>query len=651
MPAYQMLLGLVKPATLLGYAAFGGFLLCVASDRWPRSAVPARVIVLGVAGLFGAAVIMVLRGFALHGGISLIWTALGTLVFLSRDNAWRRPKLILAAVAIVTATITMAWWLMNERQAAAWWQFPAFAAIAWAVQAGLLQSERARSRRWTAVLLATFAVAGFCIIANMASFQPGSDAIWALIHHWGAYLGPAQYIRAGLVPFYDVPLQYGLGPTLTIAAGCAVSGCWSALEFLTVTTTIVMGLLLLNMALSTTVPRGSIWSTAVTIAVLVSVFVFPGFLNLGPVPIATPSTSGMRFLPVTLVAFALFHDRPNWAAAALVPAILWAPEVCGMAVAVFGLCETARVGLIKATCRTAAIVVASLLALVMVHRLTFGVWLQPDVMAEYIIHVPGAGSRSMDLFSDYLVLAAALGLAAWTLSKQVPRGTGFRRNLVCASLLFAAASYYLGHDHPNNVNGIMPFIVLVALRALDSATLPHFPTVSRLAVLGIASTMAVTTLSLWQVVPFQHGFSTSIDPVIAAAVTMDPDMVELRSRIVNPDHESVAEIGQLYARNPTETTVWTPLDPYSLWAFVPSARRQLYFKRAAARLHRPGWAIIRNDEIHMLDDLRSAYQVTQQNTYELLPSPDYVRKFQSSADQPTRYTIVHLVPIDDPAGR
>ena len=56
-------------------------------------------------------------------------------------------------------------------------------------------------------------------------------------HHWGAYIGPAQLVFAGVLPLHDIPLQYGFGPTMLLAASCKIN-CWSGMYWLTGITTI-----------------------------------------------------------------------------------------------------------------------------------------------------------------------------------------------------------------------------------------------------------------------------------------------------------------------------------------------------------------------------------------------------------------------------
>ncbi len=621
----------IKPVVLLIYAAVGIFLLCSAAGVKVRWMIPP---VLPVRVVAGCAAVVIWVWFALHGYPFIVATALGLAVFAASDRAWRSRELLFGGAAVIVLAVSLAWWQGAGLQPRAWWHPVAFAAVLWCVEAGLLRAEGPGRSGWTVVLFLLFAVAAFALLANMAQFEPGSTALALLVHHQGAYVGPALDIRAGLVPFYDIPLQYGLGPTLTIAAVCGVTNYWNAMEWLIVVTSLLMGLLILRMALATRSPRGPAWRTTVTLVVFAGVFLWPGFSFLGSLQAGSPSVSGLRFLLVTLVAFLLFFDHTTLAAIALATAVLWSPETAVMSVAVFGLHETARTGFVKAAGKSALIAGGSMAGFVLVHHMVYGVWAEPAVMAEYILHVPGP--LPIDLTGNFLFLAAALGLAAWNVFRPPVDPLAFRRDLVAAGLLFSATSYYLGRSHPNNICNLMPFIVLVLLRTLDGKaplTMPHLP---RLATAGLAAATAAIMLSPWDYPPFKHGFSTDAARLRQAAPHLDTDMIAVRSHIDNSNHLGIADLGH-WNRNANETTLWTPLDPSCLWAFLPHDRRQLYIKRSAARLRMAGWVILGKEQWDWLDDFRVAYRVTDQRSY----------RFESAmSHQPVTYMVAHLVPLD-----
>lgn len=627
-----VLQSVVKPLVLLAYSGFGLFLLWIASGHRIQPFRSSRT--LAIPATF--ATVLTSLWFTLHSPLYLICLVIGTAVFAIRDGALGDRVLTLQGCGVVAAATSLGWWLVAFPPPVRWWQPLAFALIVWSFQAGLLTKDHSPRHRHRPTLFALFAILGVAILANMTSFQPGSDALQLLMYHQSTYINTALQIRAGLVPFFDTPLLYGLGPTLSIAAACGVSNCWSATIFLTVATTLIMGLLILRMALSTSIARGTGWTVTVTLVIFAAVFLFPGFPHLGSFPAATPSVGGLRFLPVTLVAFLLFFQHHRLASTMLVGAILWSPEVAIMALTVFGVHETSRVGFLKAATRSLSICVGSIAGLILIHHIAYGVWIQPDVMAEYILHVPMP--LPVNPFSDFIFLAGAMGLAAWNIYRPPINVSSFRCDLVASSLLFATVSYYLGRSHPNNVLNLMPFIVLVALRTLDAQNTSVSPCLPRLTIIGLSSAIGVLTLSFWLYVPFQHGFSLGSAPVAEAVAMRSNDQADIRSRIANPYHLGIADLRETHRSYPSDTTVWTAMDMGSVWPVLPHNRRQLYIKRAANRLRLPGWLILGGDQRDWLDDFRVAYRVTEEKSYQVST------KTQS---RPETYVVAHLVPLDE----
>jgi hypothetical protein len=300
-----------------------------------------------------------------------------------------------------------------------------------------------------------------------------------------------------------------------------------------------------------------------------------------------------------------------------------------MSLVVFGVSETARLGFAKAASRTLFIAGGSVLGFVVVHHMIYGVWVQPEVVAEYVLHVPGP--LPINPISDFIFLAAALGLAAWNVYRPALDKLAFQRDLVISSLLFAVTSYYLGRSHPNNICNLMPFIVLVGLRSLDGQSPAKLPGLPRLAVIGLSAATATLTLSPWDHLPFQHGFSVDTGQLVEAAARLDTDMISIRSHISNTEHLGIADLGH-WNRNPAETLVWTAMDPSCLWAFLPNQRRQLYIKRSAARLRQSGWVILGDNQKGWLNDFRVAYRVTEETSYKI---------------QSETYIVAHLTPLDE----
>ena len=189
-----------------------------------------------------------------------------------------------------------------------------------------------------------------------------------------------------------------------------------------------------------------------------------------------------------------------------------------MSVAVFGLCETARIGLARAALRSGALLVGSYAGLVLLHHATFGVWMDPLAFAEYVLHVPG--SLPVNPFSDAMLLAAVLGLGGWLMIRVSPDPVTACRDRAATVLLFAAASYWFGRSHPNNVCNLAPFLVLVAFRVLDRPG----SLLADVTGFGLAVSVAALAMSPWHSVPYDPGAGVDIRRVVANFPPLEPDM-------------------------------------------------------------------------------------------------------------------------------
>ena len=292
---------LVKPTVVLVYTLFGVLLLLAATGR--RMRIPIHLPAIKV--LVGCAAGLIWIWFAIHGPVYIFSVSLAIVVFAVQGGAWRSRGLLFGGAAVVILSSSLAWWITDGPRPTGWWQPLAFAAAVWGIQAGFLQSPKRPNRNWLPLAFFLFAAAGFALMANVTQYETGSLSLALLVHHQGAYIGPALHIKAGLVPFYDIPLQYGLGPTLSIAAVCGATNCWSGMAFLMITSTLIMGLLILRMALATGVPRGNVWrATTTTLVVFAGVFLWPGFRLFGKhsAEAPAPSVGGLRFFASYVVS-------------------------------------------------------------------------------------------------------------------------------------------------------------------------------------------------------------------------------------------------------------------------------------------------------------------------------------------------------------
>ena len=80
-----------------------------------------------------------------------------------------------------------------------------------------LNQKNLHSLSWKAIFLLWTLFMSFSL-----KFSANNEILVTMWHHWGAYIAPAESIISGARLFYDVPAQYGLGPTLILVLGCKI---------------------------------------------------------------------------------------------------------------------------------------------------------------------------------------------------------------------------------------------------------------------------------------------------------------------------------------------------------------------------------------------------------------------------------------------
>jgi len=134
----------------------------------------------------------------------------------------------------------------------------------------------------------------------------GFSFIW---HHWGAYVAPVQAMYSGGIPFKDFPVQYGMGPTLLIAA-FGFNDFWHGVYYATAWAN---GLYFLTLSLCLyfilhEMQRGYI--LLALFAMSCAVLIWAGLPSEQLGFMVMPSRGGMRYLPLALlVLYILYHEH------------------------------------------------------------------------------------------------------------------------------------------------------------------------------------------------------------------------------------------------------------------------------------------------------------------------------------------------------
>jgi hypothetical protein len=497
---------------------------------------------------------------------------------------------------------------------------------------------------------------GLAAIATLQLGQLGSPlGFWVAWHHWGAYVAPVQAMTAGGVPFRDFPVQYGMGPTLLIAALSSGDAWWGTyLAVVCVNTLYLIALgASINLALREA-PRGL--ALLATLALVCTVLLWTGYPPDELGWMSTPSTGGMRFLPLALLVLLILRseavNRPVTAPgyAVWLLSLAWSPEAGVYATIVWfpylGL-RTAQargadsVGAIAwVALRGAVVAVAALFVaagvLTLLFRTGFGDWPSVSGFLTYIVNPPGALPPNPK-GPVWLALATlAIGLAA--LVRAGARR--LRAVMVCNLALIAVSSYYLlGRSHDNNVLNLFPFVALMLSAAL-SVELPSILTgFSRMVLAGMIAWTA--TFGFQSVAAsFRNGDALAIGPVrlIDRFRLATPDAWRLLDAYLanqGGQHANSADAGSAlawlaeqgggpplivspamimprYQAGPT----WTGVNNLANFDLLPRDVVADFIRNGAAAYRRPGWLLVdRTRPESWLDLFGSAYAVTEERVF------------------------------------
>lgn len=509
----------------------------------------------------------------------------------------------------------------------------------------------------TAAVLFALAVAAILPTGQLGT-PTGFFTAW---HHWGAYVSPAQAMLGGAVPFRDFPVQYGLGPTLLIAAlsgGDAWVGAWRAVCMVNAFYLPAIGLCVALVLRSA--PRGQRLLALATVACAVLFWsAFPAD-ELGVM--ATPSVGGMRFLPLSLLLLSILaHEETKSSGATTGYAlwllgVAWSPEAAVYATVVWfpylGFraaqareVETAR-DVILAALRGAGVaaiaILVGILALAVAFRAGFGGWPSFRGYITYILTPPGI--LQVRPFGPIWLALATLAVAGVALIGADPRR--LRIGMVSILAFTAVLSYYLlGRSHDNNVLNLFPFMTLVAASALAAQPAPAFVGFVQIVLVGLVAWPATFGWKSWAET-VERGEALTIGPARFlervrfaspdAWALLDAQMVKSR----DAPHASSADIGAALAwiaergeravllnrsyvlPRQTVGADWTAMNNLANFAPLPRETIERYVRANADRTHLPGWLVVDRSltpEWLPLDEwLRlfgTAYDITEERAF------------------------------------
>jgi len=598
---------------------------------------------IGLLLVAGACLLAFLRG----------WELIEASILLALSAAGRGlvPLAGAAAAALLFAPVT--WWLRESGISQA--QFLLFIGLCLglAVLSRRAQFAVQDAGRPTLTMRTELILVGAMLVLGLgAGLLTGAanehESVLRAWHHWGAYISPVSALLAGGVPFRDFPVQYGMGPTLLIAATCPM-GCWTGLYGLTVAANALelaafgWSLLLLTRRLDT--PSRMLALAAQACAMLV----WTGYpLDWGGA-IMTPSVAGMRFLPLVLLLTLIITAEHGPRSPALprrlavsghllwflglawspenafFASLLWWPYLALRRADMGARGRDAWLNLIRGGLTGLAAVVAGYAGLALLFRLIFGDWVRLSDFLLYLRNPPGA--MPVNALGPIWFVAAILLLAARALSSAQP-ASGRRVLYACLLATLAALSYYLSRSHDNNLLNLLPFLLLVLIAAQALFPSQFVTGFVRAALVAVVAFSATISFHPWTIFPGSSGVAgLQVGP---AALTMRfTPSLKLPQPLLAPD--AAGAFDDLHARGIDAILLfddrmllplgepaasWTAVNNLANFIPLPDADIARYIRRSAAVYHRPGWIVLkRKDYGHWLALFQTAYGVTEERRY------------------------------------
>ena len=471
-------------------------------------------------------------------------------------------------------------------------------------------------------------VAAVSLTGFMGSPQ-GFGTVW---HHWSVYVGSSQALLGGAIPFQDYPVQYGMGPTLVIAALCGQE-CWSGTYIVAAATNL---LYLLAMAGSVVLltRRLPIGLALVPLAAMAcAILMWTGYPPDFKGPIATPSVDGLRFFPLaTLLCFIIAAEERGFRLDAAGHAlwllgIVWSPEAAFYATIVWwpylalrrvqDIGATSVTGVTIEVLRGAGVAlaatVAAFAALATLFWVVYHQWPSIEGFTAYVRNPPGI--LPVNPTGPIWLALAAAGVVAVAQLRADARG--IRVGFVSLMGLFAAGSYYLGRSHDNNVLNLLPFVVLALTAALGiglkdvasgfvQVTLASL--VALLATFGFESWNAAAQRgAAWNIGPSR--FTSDIRLVTAeSSALVDQSLADPpKTPAPAPTADAAAALEWLRARGEGSPVwvspsmflpygppgpAWTGMNDVGAFALLPHDEVETFIRNGAQHLHRPGWILV-----------------------------------------------------------
>ena len=523
---------------------------------------------------------------------------------------------------VLCLSVLILWWVpISPAYRLGYEKVALFSGITFILCFFLLMNSAIQENRWINIALGFFLI----LLSIYASFfTAGLEILLPFAwHHWSAYIASAELLLSGAMPFIDFPMQYGLGPSLIIASVCHAN-CWEGMYWIVAIFTLLFFIAMAAMSLSFAAPGRYRWFITALICFIACFFwtAFPP--SFGSV-LATPSVSGLRFLPAAFLTLYLFYfsskqdsTQFNIGAHALwIVGALWSPESLFYVTFIwwpFYLFlqqgkENSIAHFLLNCLRLAFVAGMTILIFLGIYWIIFA--RLPSVYGYFAYAINPPGPLPINPFGAiwfFITVFFVGSFTLWQLWKKVGGSIEFRRGYLVLLLLYATFSYFLGRSHDNNILNLMPFMALVLFFVIEQAKILL---VKQIGVVLVASTIGWLSAygwSVWDQV-LQSRSLLQLDPLLFSASR--PSAEEIKKNplpgfsgdaqkallFINTEYREPATVldNALSLQPASPNQVWSAIHDPANYVYIPSVQRRQFLKNTQNTLQKPGWLIISKD--------------------------------------------------------
>lgn len=554
-----------------------------------------------------------------------------------------------AAFLGLLVTSSLPWWLKSESHQLTLTELQSLLMLLitmlsyWMLTRNTLVREDTSTKKVLRYCIYGFFGVITCLL-TLSVGQVASLSLGIMWHHWGAYIGPAQLINAGVLPLHDIPLQYGLGPTLLSAWGCQID-CAESFYWITALSTILMISLIGFLALQFNRSKHPL-SVLITLTIVgVTCLFWTAYPANLLSPLTTPSTSGLRFLPsIIFLTILICYINRAYKQQTLIPfslilighsfwliCILWSPEAgihASMLWIPYFIWErSSKVDvrflstLLRALVELSLVLIGGLGLFAILFRILLGDWPTPIEYIEYIIHPPGPLPVNPYGPIWFSIACFLLYFFAFSLKYQSILNKSFSKSIYLVALLaFSTFSYYLGRSHDNNILNLLPYLALLLMAICYINPQRNIQTLANTMLASLIGWIPLFGLTFYNVAIEQGQllvFTPSTLTKQFSSIQKPTDVTNALNYIHSNFHESVEiydNTGSLMLNNAETYQPWNALHGPENFAFIPSRDRQIYLKKVAKRLNHSGWILYKKtfDIAEYLIDYESVYKRTHE---------------------------------------